>query len=148
MRGVVAHDDQDTLSVVRATAVALGLPLLVLELSEGLDALEGAEQRDEASAALVLVVRRPRRASTLLASPGLAIAPGADVVPPDTSFLTRRGISGDGGIVRFDLGDRGTEARVEKQIFEDHTRGTDRVEAIRAEPANGAPKSAEGRSEG
>jgi hypothetical protein len=108
MSGVIAHDNQDTLSVVRATAIALGLPLLVVEGIEGLDSLEGRERPDTASAAaLVLVVRRPRQTTTLLAPPRLAVARGADVATQGTAVPPSRGTSWEGGIVRFDLGDRG-----------------------------------------
>ena len=142
MRGVVAHDNQDTLSVVRATAIALGLPLLVVEGVEGLDPLEGHEQPDIASAAaLVLVVRRPRQATRLLAPPRLAVARGADVAIQSTALPSSRGTSWEGGIVRFNLGsgDRGPVEN--RHVFADGALATE------SDEPNSSPQTAHGRPE-
>jgi hypothetical protein len=108
MRSVLAHDnDQDRLSVVRATALALGLPLLVLETIEGLDSLETHDRTGGASpGALVLVVRRPRAGNTSLAKPRLAVARSTEVAAQVSASPSSHGVSEEGGIVRFNLGDR------------------------------------------
>lgn len=73
MRSVLNDSDEDRLSIVRATAIALGLPLLVLETIEGLDFLGRPYQEAGASpGVLVLVVRRPRTATASHAKPRLA----------------------------------------------------------------------------
>jgi hypothetical protein len=74
MRSVLKNSDEDRLSILRATAIALGLPLCVFETIEGLDFPTGPNQEACASpAALVLVVRRrPRTTSASHAKPRLA----------------------------------------------------------------------------
>jgi hypothetical protein len=126
MQDVLAHDvDQETLSVVRATAIALGLPLLVLEGIEGLDVLEGHEHPDAASAAALVLVRRPRQATKMIAPPRLAVARAAEVASQVTALESNQKISGEGGIVRFDLGGPRGRGPVEKpRIIEDGMPGT------------------------
>lgn len=106
MRSVLAHDnDHDRLSVVRATAIALGLPLFVLETIEGLDPLESHDEAAGASpGALVLVVRRPGGATTSLAKPRLAVARDAEVAARVSTLSSSPPVSDEGGIVRFNLG--------------------------------------------
>jgi hypothetical protein len=108
MRSVLAHDnDHERFSVVRATAIALGLPLLVLETIEGLDFLESPDQATGTSpGALVLVVRPAHGATTLLAKPRLAVARDAEGAAQVSALPSSHGISDEGGIVRFNLGGR------------------------------------------
>jgi hypothetical protein len=112
MRSVLAHDnDHDRLSLVRATAIALGLPLLVLETIEGLDSLESHDQATGTTpGALVLVVPRPRDATTSLAKPRLAVARDAEGAAQVSALPSSHGVSDEGGIVRFNLGARGEGA--------------------------------------
>jgi hypothetical protein len=115
MRGVLAHDiDHDSLSVVRATAIALGLPLLVLETTEGSDSLVSLDPAAGAApGALVLVLRRLSGAATSEAARRLAVA--RDVEPGvtrDSGSSTSSRVSGEGGIVRFTLGDQSKVAAV------------------------------------
>ncbi len=92
MQMVSASDvERETLSVIRATATALGLPLLVLEARGDVrfPATDGSTGR-----ALVLVTGQPRRE-----------AAEASAAPP-----TPATVSGEGGIVRFTLGVREEKA--------------------------------------
>jgi hypothetical protein len=109
MTTVLAHDIDDTLSVVQATAVALGLPLLVLEAIEDSSSLASLDQAAGAApGALVLVVRPRRGAGTSRAARRLAVARDADSgVPTVSDSLASYSVSGEGGIVRFDLGSSG-----------------------------------------
>ena len=104
MQRVLANEvEHDKLSVIRATAVALGLPLLVLEARENeLPAtLESAP--DAAPGALVFVMRRPRDEAKSRLAVARDVEGGAPQDPPSPSSAR---VSGEGGIVRFTLGDR------------------------------------------
>jgi hypothetical protein len=105
MGDVLARDtDQDRLSVVRAIAIAAGLPVLVLETIEGLDSLESPDQAVGAPrGALVLVVQRPRSATDPPAKPRLAVRGDAEIVAGDSATPSSRAVSDEGGIVRFSL---------------------------------------------
>jgi hypothetical protein len=107
MRNVLTQDtDQDRPSVVRATAIAVGLPFLVLETIEGLDSLESRDQAAGASpGTLVLAVRRPRSAMTSHAKPRLAVWRDAEIVARDSAKSSSHAVSDEGGIIRFSLGD-------------------------------------------
>jgi hypothetical protein len=109
MTTVLAHDIDDTLSVVQATAVALGLPLLVLEAIEDSSSLASLDQAAGAApGALVLVVRPRRGAGRSRGARRLAVARDADSGAPTVSDSPGNyAVSGEGGIVRFDLGSSG-----------------------------------------
>jgi hypothetical protein len=99
--------ERETLSVIRATAAALGLPLLVLEARGNVrfPATGGSTGR-----ALVLVTRQPSR--EIAEAPAAPPTPANDVEvgTPQASPPTRSVVSGEGGIVRFTLGVREEQA--------------------------------------
>jgi hypothetical protein len=107
MRNVFTRDtDQDRPSAVRATAIAVGLPFLVLETSEGLDSLESPDRAAGASpGALVLIVGRSHSATTSHLKPRLGVRPDAESVGRDSAKSSSQAVSDEGGIIRFSLGD-------------------------------------------
>jgi hypothetical protein len=95
--------ERETLSVIRATAAALGLPLLVLEARDDgrFPATGGSTGR-----ALVLVTRQPSREATEAFAAPPTPANDVEVGTPRVSPPPRSAVSGEGGIVRFTLGVR------------------------------------------
>jgi hypothetical protein len=104
MHRVPASDvERDTLSVIQATAAALGLPLLVLEARDDgrFPATGGSPSR-----ALVLVTRQPSREAAEASAAPPSPASDVEVGTPQVSPPPRSAVSGEGGIVRFTLGVR------------------------------------------
>lgn len=92
METVLEHEiDDDTLPVVRGTAVALGLPPFALEATKDSGSLASPDQAAGAASGALVVVVCPRCGA------------GTSRVSDSPSTY---GVSGEGGIVRFDLGSR------------------------------------------
>jgi hypothetical protein len=108
MRRVPASDvEGETLSVIRATAAALGLPLLVLEArDDGRFPVTLGPAGDSADRALVLVTHLPSREAAETSAAPLSLAHDGEVGIPPVSPPPRSAVSGEGGIIRFTLGDR------------------------------------------